>query len=36
MKNKEISMQIMSKIQKKKKKREKRKEANVQEHNTWL
>jgi hypothetical protein len=36
MKNKEISMQIMSKIKKKKKKREKRKEANVQEHNTWL
>jgi hypothetical protein len=35
MKNKEISMQIMSKIQKKKKK-ERRKEANVQEHNTWL
>jgi hypothetical protein len=32
-------MQIMSKIQKKKKKKKKereRKEANVQEHNTWL
>jgi hypothetical protein len=36
MKNKEISIQIMSNIKKKKKKREKRKEANVQEHNTWL
>jgi hypothetical protein len=35
MKTKEISMQIMSKIHKKKKKK-KRKEANVQEHNTWL
>jgi hypothetical protein len=32
-------MQIMSKIQKKKKKKKKEsviKEANVQEHNTWL
>jgi hypothetical protein len=35
MKTKEISMQIMSKIHKKRKKK-KRKEANVQEHNTWL